>query len=205
MINWLEIRSNILFKTARLLFLGAILLAILYFLLGGHEKLAQLIANSAYPSWLWLITCCIIYAMVLIIPFAPGMEIGVLIMAMFATPGIIAAWITTVIALTLAFIIGRAGQHLLWIQRLLFLAHQQHSLPLSVTWVRSKLAQYPYLTIAILLNLPGNTFIGGGGGISIVSGALGSVSLKGFATTVALSSSIVPIILMSGLLTLGQL
>ena len=196
------LHSQKVYKIARLLFFIAIVIAIGYFLLGGSDKLAMHIQRSSTPSWVWLLLCCFIYAMVLMIPFAPGMELGVLIMAMFTTTGIVAAWMTTVIALALAFTIGRTGQHYLWVQRLLFLVHSKQSLPSYIQWVRTTLAKYPYLTVALLLNIPGNTFIGGVGGIAIVAGAMGSVSLKGFIVTVAVASSFVPIVLISGLLSL---
>ena len=189
-------------QSARVIFFFAVLTAALYFLFGGNEHLVQSIERSTIPSWFWLLLCCVVYAVVLMTPFAPGMELGILIMAMFGTVGIIAAWLTTVFALTLAFIISGVGQSFLWVQRLLFISQRQRSLPRAVSWVRSRLAKHPYLSIAILLNLPGNMILGGGGGIAIISGATGTVKLYRFFVTVLLASSLFPLALLTGLATL---
>jgi len=57
-----------------------------------------------------------------------------------------------------------------------------------------------YFILAILINLPGNTVIGGGGGIALLCGMNRSFSWKGFMLTIAIASSPIPLLLYFGLI-----
>ncbi|MDX1341810.1 MAG: hypothetical protein R3227_05635 [Reinekea sp.] len=190
------------YQTARVLFFVATLVVIAYLLKGGNDSLKQLIDQSDYSSLAWLTLLCALYALILIIPFAPGMEIGLMIMALFSVPGIIGAWLATIVGLTLAFALGRAGRHLPWVQNLLHKLQNNTQRPKSLQWIRTTLANYPHLSIAFLINAPGNTLVGGGGGIAVVSGAIGRVSVLGFFVTVALATSCIPLLLLLGVISL---
>jgi hypothetical protein len=56
-----------------------------------------------------------------------------------------------------------------------------------------------YFIIAILINLPGNTIIGGGGGIALLCG------MKGFILTIAIASSPIPLLLLFGMIQIETL
>ena len=55
------------------------------------------------------------------------------------------------------------------------------------------LIRHRYLALAILVNLPGNILIGGGGGIALVAGASKLFSTLGFIITIAFAVSPVPL------------
>ncbi len=71
--------------------------------------------------------------------------------------------------------------------------------------LRFYLVKYRYLTIAVLINMPGNYLLGGGGGISIVCGTSRRISWKGFLLTIALAVSPVPILAYLGIIQLETL
>ncbi|MFC1881978.1 hypothetical protein ACFL2S_10850 [Thermodesulfobacteriota bacterium] len=60
--------------------------------------------------------------------------------------------------------------------------------------------KYRYLTIAILVNLPGNYILGGGGGISLACGTSRHISWKGFLVTIIVAVSPVPVLVYLGII-----
>ncbi|MCU7857139.1 MAG: hypothetical protein KZQ79_15870 [Candidatus Thiodiazotropha sp. (ex Lucinoma borealis)] len=130
----------------------------------------------------------ILYIGLMAIPFMPGIEMGLALMIMLGPKGVLVVYISTLIALTISFGLGKVfPTHLLvsllqWLnltqaaallknfdtippeERLQFLSKKtsKQSLPL--------LLKHRYLILALLLNLPGNTLIGGGGGIAMTAG-----------------------------------
>ena len=68
------------------------------------------------------------------------------------------------------------------------------------SWLKSYLLRYRYIAIAILVNLPGNYVLGGGGGISIACGTNRRNSWKGFFVTIVLAVSPVPILVYLGII-----
>ena len=73
------------------------------------------------------------------------------------------------------------------------------------SWLKSYLVKYRYLTIAVLINMPGNYILGGGGGISIACGTSRRISWKGFLITIALAVSPVPLLAYLGIIQLEAL
>lgn len=57
----------------------------------------------------------------------------------------------------------------------------------------------PAIALALLLNLPGNTALGGGG-IALLYGARRSLSWPRFALTVAAATAILPAIVLAGMM-----
>jgi hypothetical protein len=53
--------------------------------------------------------------------------------------------------------------------------------------------RHRYLSLAIVVNIPGNIIIGGGGGIALMAGISRVYSLTGFLVTLAIGVSPVPI------------
>lgn len=174
--------------------------SIVYLLTGGHETLATYIEASALPLGVWLLITCSLYTLVLMVPFAPGLELGVLIMAIFGLPGILGAWLATVIGLSLAFVIGTLASDTYLISRIKQKLANSENDPNAIRWIKKRFAQFSYLSIALLLNVPGNVVLGGGGGIALSAGALGHLQLKKFIGLVALASGVLPILLIIGLL-----
>ncbi|OUS05646.1 hypothetical protein A9Q96_10575 [Rhodobacterales bacterium 52_120_T64] len=129
-----------------------------------------------------------LYALLIALPFVPGVEIGIGLMVMFGTPIAIPVYLSTIIGLTLGFILGRMVpekaicgcfdflgmtriSHMLW-----DLARKpvQERLNLLVESAPSHfvpfLLRHRYIAIAVALNIPGNSIVGGGGGIAFTAG-----------------------------------
>ena len=130
----------------------------------------------------------ILYIGLMATPFLPGIEMGLALMIMLGPKGVLVTYICTLVALTISFGLGRLfPPHLLvsllqWLnltraaallksfdarppeKRLEFLAEK------APTQTIPALVKRRYLILAILLNLPGNALIGGGGGIAMMAG-----------------------------------
>ena len=150
------------------------------------------------------------YAVLLAVPFVPGVEIGIAILAMEG------AWIApfvysaTVIGLMLAFLIGRHMPYRilhrtfadLGLRRACRLLETVEPLPelqrlaLLRRHLPRRLAPYAvrwrYLILAGLFNLPGSALLGGGGGIALVAGLSGLFGPRTMLLTVVLAVAPVP-------------
>lgn len=179
------------------------------------SKWAQGGVLADHPELLWY--AGILYCLCLAIPFMPGVEIGIVMMLLFGRPGVVAAYLATILGLTLAFTVGRS-LGLSWIperwQELLSrrFGPQSELRNSSMSGSRAGRAFLrlwghhvvgkPWLLLAVLLNLPGNWVLGGGGGISLAYGMHRTLSLRQFMATVALATVVVPALVFFGLLQL---
>ena len=135
-----------------------------------------------------IIVGLILYICLMVIPFLPGIEIGLILMILLGPQGAVLVYLCTLVALTLSFGLGRIfPPHLLasllgWLhlsraesllrkfdatppeQRLEFIAGE------TSTGTMPALLKRRYLVLAALLNLPGNVVIGGAGGIAMMAG-----------------------------------
>lgn len=142
------------------------------------------------PGLRSLLAACSLYAVALALPFVPAMEIGLLIMTVFGRWGAVGAWLATVAGLNLAYGLARTGPGPATLDRA--------PLPKPIRRVVRSLGRrlppsmLPAAALALLLNLPGNTAIGGGGGIALLYGASRALSWPRFALTVALATAVVP-------------
>jgi uncharacterized membrane protein YdjX (TVP38/TMEM64 family) len=161
----------------------------------------------------------IIYILLLSLPFVPGVELGILLMCVFGKEGVVFVYAATVAGLSLAFLFGRLIPRP-WVD--LGLEGLQNSPSCAVhsdelakmsdcisakrthfpSWLKSFVLKYRYVTIAILVNLPGNYILGGGGGISIICGASRRISWRGFFLTIVLAVSPVPMLVYLGIIQL---
>jgi hypothetical protein len=130
----------------------------------------------------------LLYICLMAVPFLPGVEIGLTLMIVLGPKGVLIVYGCTLVALIIAFLIGRAiPAHLLvaflqWLHltRAATFIDNFNQVPaskrLSYLIGKSNLKSYRsllkhrYLFLAVLFNLPGNSLIGGGGGIAIVAG-----------------------------------
>ncbi len=130
----------------------------------------------------------ILYICLMAMPFIPGVEIGLALMTMLGPKGVLVVYVCTLVALVTSFCIGRLIpanvliRFLQWLHltraaellkdfdkipresRLQFLTERLPARTLPALLNRR------YLVLAILLNLPGNVVIGGGGGIAMIAG-----------------------------------
>jgi hypothetical protein len=135
-----------------------------------------------------LIAFLLAYALLISVPFVPGVEIGLSLMVMEGP------WIapliygSTVAGLSLAYAVGEwvpyARLHRVFDDlRLKKACHLLETVqPLSRTerlealrarapgWLRPLATRYRYVLLGLLVNLPGNAVLGGGGGILFTAG-----------------------------------
>lgn len=153
----------------------------------------------------------ILYTILLAIPFVPGAEIGLALIAMLGPPIAILVYLCTVTGLSLSFIVGRliplsalirfaedirltrTGRLLKSIEplgrqeRIAFLVNQAPNrfVPFAL--------RYRYIALAIALNVPGNFLIGGGGGIGLFAGISRLYSPSVYLITIAVSVAPIPL------------
>lgn len=65
-------------------------------------------------------------------------------------------------------------------------------------WLKPWLVNHRMLTLIALINLPGNTLLGGGGGIALVTGLSKLMSFPQFLLGVALAVAPVPVVVIAG-------
>lgn len=158
-----------------------------------------------------LVTAAVAHAVLIAIPFVPGVEVGITLIAMLGPAIVLLVYVSTVVGLLLSFIVGRLVS-LRWLANLLEdINLRQASRLISaiepmdrterLNYLVSKapnrfvpfLLRHRYLALAVLINVPGNVVIGGGGGISLLAGASKLYSIPGYFVTIALAVSPVPI------------
>lgn len=183
---------------------------------GFHEIETSLVGMRDDFGIAGFLALSVVYAMALAMPFVPGIEIGLLIIALLGATGALIAYLATVAGLTLAFAVGRVTPD----RKLKSLMHrigidtragdidtsfQQILEPNPGTsTLRHKLfsfiLRFRHLTLGVALNFPGNSVLGGGGGLAILSGMSRQFGWKGFLMTVAVATSPLPIMVLSGLI-----
>ncbi|PCJ75095.1 MAG: hypothetical protein COA53_07200 [Rhodobacteraceae bacterium] len=134
------------------------------------------------------VVAIILYALLISLPFVPGVEIGIGLMVMFGTPMAIPVYLSTIIGLTVGFFIGRlVPERVLcgWFDFLGMtrISHMLRDLARKPVNERMNLLveraprrfipfllRHRYVAIAVSFNIPGNSVIGGGGGIAFMAG-----------------------------------
>ena len=208
----------------RLLMIIFILLGIImigdYWLRGELGKIEELLMSAKDQMGIgMLILGGMLYLLLLSIPFVPGVELGLLLMCLFGREGIVFVYFCTIGALLLSFTVGRCVPNrcmTCWLQRLGVAEISQTS---AVDWEQcmlkhskigqkllgrfgSSLLQYRYLVLGILFNLPGNSVLGGGGGIALMCGVSRLFKWQWFLATVILVTAPVPLLAFLGLIQL---
>lgn len=157
----------------------AAMLWLVFFADGKGLVMAWLEARGLSPVWVVLVTAAL-YALALAVPFLPAVELGWMVMAALGTPGILAIWMATPLGLLIAFVVGQNLRDWPVLQRLrarldnAFQTATDNSLRSRLLRFADRyLAAHPYWVLAVLVNLPGNWVIGGGGGIGLLAGASG--------------------------------
>jgi hypothetical protein len=163
---------------------------------------------------LWI--AIVVYVLWMALPFVPGIELGLALMVMLGTRGIVLVYLCTLLSLSLSFTIGRLiplngfARFLGWLH-----LHKAQDLVLQLEPLNSEeklnfllrtapskvipfLLKHRYLTIAIALNLPGNALIGGGGGIGLITGMSRLYPFPKYILLVSLAITPLPILLLAG-------
>ncbi len=196
-----------------------LLLFYLFVLVGGWyagHALIDLMAFDLQPQneakiHLAIMTSIVAYVIASAVPFVPGAEIGFGLLMVFGAKIAFLVYVGMVAALLLSFMVGRfvpaervaaafdylglARAHDLVLQlapmdaaaRLQFLSARAPSRWLPV------LLRYRYLALILLFNIPGNSVIGGGGGIAFTAGLCGLYSIPGYVIAVLIAVAPVPL------------
>ena len=207
--------SAISYKTARFLKLMVLLVIIVALNMGG-TWLSHLIDFQLFPRHEPMLHTIVLVAVVLYIvlmatPFMPGIEIGLALMMLLGNKGAILVYLCTLAALSVSFAIGRKipsrfiGLLLNWLHlykasalvRQLESLNQQERLEFLYEQAPSRIApfllRHRYLAIAVVVNLPGNALIGGGGGIGLVAGMSKIIPFHGYLMVLAIAIAPVPL------------
>lgn len=189
--------------------LVAAVVAALHWLLGWVETEA---ANGRLELAVPLVTGAILllYALLLAVPFVPGVEIAVSLLLLRGAEVAPFVWAATTGGLALAFLAGRhvpprALAETLNDLRLrraarLMLRVSALSRAERLDLLRDRLParagplllRARYLALAALINLPGNVVLGGGGGLALVAGLSGVFRTAPTLATIALAALPVP-------------
>ena len=168
-------------------------LGVLLFMNYGAGKLADFISFQMWPRHVNLAVFIVfasaaLYILLMTLPFLPGIEVGLMLMAMLGVGGIVLVYLCTVLALSLSFLAGRLLPPRL-VARALGRLNLQRARKLVMDLeplgpeerlqflTRSApsrivpfLLRHRYLVLALLFNFPGNAIIGDGGGIGLIAG-----------------------------------
>ena len=161
-----------------------------------------------------MIVGIVFYAALMAMPFVPGMEISLALLAAFGPKVAIAVYAATVAALALSCLIGRMLPisliatffGTLGLRRARDLVHSLQPLSAEQRFevliehapkrIVPMLLKHRYIAIIVALNVPGNAVIGGGGGIALLAGMSGLFTLPRFVASVALAALPVPLVVM---------
>jgi hypothetical protein len=153
----------------------------------------------------------IAYIGLLAVPFVPGAEIGLAMLVAFGAAIAPLVYICTVASMMLAYMVGRFVP-IASLERLLRLLGMRRAAsvvaraaPLSnderlalllagqSKGVLSRAMRHRYIALALAVNTPGNSIVGGGGGIMMMAGLSGIFSPLSTFLTIAIAVSPVPL------------
>lgn len=151
------------------------------------------------------------YLILMAIPFVPGAEIGIGLLTAFGASIAPAVYVATLAGLGIAFIVGqmvpisttssvlrslwltKAADHLGSLSNLPREDIIDHVLKGLEPGLARFILRHRYLGLIVLINLPGNVFIGGGGGIALVAGLSRLFRPVGFFLAIAVGVLPVPL------------
>ncbi len=128
------------------------------------------------------------YAILIAVPFVPGVEIGLSLLVMQGPPIAPLVYLASVAGLLLAYFCGRwipaasirrllldlrLARAAIWMDQIGAASPEERVALLADRlpgWLGPHLLRWRYVMLGVLINLPGTTVIGGGGGISMVAG-----------------------------------
>jgi hypothetical protein len=161
-----------------------------------------------------IMTSMAAYILLMAIPFVPGVEIGLAMMMILGPKIVPLVYGCTLIALCLAFLVGR-----LLPERSIIRFLREVRLVRAATFLESFhgldaeqrltrlmeksprrwvpwLLRHRYLTLMLAINLPGNMLLGGGGGLALMAGISRMFSIHHYVIMVAVAISPIPLFLM---------
>ena len=179
-------------------------------------------SNDYLHSLLWpinleqaqmLIGCLILaYAVCMMLPFMPAIELGLLLLAMLDIQGVLWLYLVTVVALITSYGIGRVIPVAMLKKLFEYLHFHRASDLLCCTgecgekeqidrFIKQApkrlipfLLRHRYCVFAVAINTPGNMIIGGAGGIAMMSGFSRVYGFGRFVLTLLIAVSPLPIL-----------
>lgn len=184
----------------------------------GFHELQDILTSPGYEIGISALAMSgIAYLLLLAVPFVPGVELGLLMMVVFGRDGVIAAYLATVGGLSLAYAAAGLLPNRMtsrWMARLgLSDAAEDPGAAIDSMVANAKvtgraagkvgsfLREHRYLTVAACLNLPGNSVLGGGGGIALLCGLSGQFHWRGFFPTIVLATAPIPLLVLFGVVS----
>ncbi|MCK0149549.1 hypothetical protein MWU54_05915 [Marivita sp. S6314] len=198
--------------------IAALLIIVILATWGAHalkEALnLTLMPNNEKQVHRLLMLGAVAYIGLLALPFVPGAEIGIAMLTVFGAAIAPLIYAATVLAMMLAFLLGRLlpGTTLAWLLSLLRMRKAADLITRAAALPpKDRLAllldgsppktvslalQHRYIALAVLVNTPGNAIIGGGGGIMMMAGMSGIFAPVQTFIAIAVAVSPVPIAVM---------
>jgi hypothetical protein len=151
------------------------------------------------------------YIFLTALPFVPGAEIGMAMLTVFGAYVAPLVYGATVVSLLISYTVGRtispqataALLSRIGLKRAAALVAQTMGLPRkdrlahmlqSVDSRHAKfLTRYRYVALALIINIPGNTVFGGGGGLALAAGLSGVFSPLPFFLTILIAVLPIPL------------
>lgn len=151
------------------------------------------------------------YALLLAIPFVPGIELSLGLLAAFGSAVAFQVYLATVVAFVFAYALGRlvppAMLSAFFRSIGLMSAHrlvarlrplpQKERLALLIEQAPRRfvpaLLRYRYVALVVAFNLPGNAILGGGGGIALLAGLSGLFSFPKYLIAASVAALPVPV------------
>lgn len=160
-----------------------------------------------------IISATVCYIILIAIPFMPGVEIGLSMIAFLGPKISFLVYVSTVVALVLSYTVGRfiparycaralgfvgltRAQEL--VNRIAPLKAEQRLAYLTENappGILPFLIRHRFIALAAAINLPGNVLIGGGGGIALFAGMSGLFPFPLYLLTIALAVAPIPLII----------
>lgn len=181
----------------------------------GFHQLRGILAPAngeigMYGLWLG----AFVFALILALPFVPGVELGLLLMIIFGREGVIAAYVATIVGLSLAYLVAQTVPKritLRWMNKLgLSDAANNPKDAIDAIVVGASgtqgaaarlgnfLLSHRHLTLAVCLNLPGNSVLGGGGGIAALCGLSRQFHRWSYVLTLVIATAPIPLLVLFG-------
>lgn len=194
----------------RVALLVAVVAAALY--MSHWAMRAQAALPPGGPLLAWPVILLLgVYVLLLGIPFVPGIEIGLAVLAVHGAAAAPFVYGATVLGLLLAYGVGSLVPERHMVRFLDDLGRPASAAALQrwctmpsgarlqalasrlPRWIGARVGTLRYLALACLFNLPGNVVLGGGGGIALLAGLSRLYAPLPMTVTVALAVAPVPL------------
>lgn len=181
---------------------------------GFHQLRDFLSSASAEIGIYGLLLGAFVYVLVLALPFVPGVEIGLLLMILFGREGVIAAYVATILGLSLAYLVAQTvptNIMLKWMNKLGLpdtendpkdaidaIVVGRNATQGATARLGNFLHSHRHITLAVCLNLPGNSVLGGGGGIAVLCGLSRQFHWWRYVFTLIVATAPLPLLVLIG-------